>query len=524
MKKILTLTLALLLTLAPAAKAEIAREGYPVTAEKLTLTVFTGTETLTPEDLNTMTIFKKAEEATNIHIEWITVPQGTSYTDKKGLMLATDDLPDIFFGQVTASELIKYGGEGSFIPMEDLIAGYAPNLNAILEKRPELIPFITAADGHIYGVPKITEGLWNQVSRVYNINTQWLETLGLTMPSNLSEFKAMLIAMRDGDPNQNGLKDEIPITFSTDAQFSVSAFEYIFGAYGLAVSDSLLDVSEGKVGCSAQDDRFRQAIKYIADLYKEGLIDPDAFVMDQAQWKAKANSNPAIVGVSPNWDYNDNISDPQVLAQYGMMPPLWGDDGTRPCVYSPAMYGYNRGSGVITKACKNPEAAMRWIDYWFDEINSYEASEGPVGERLFYDENGTLLLGNGTETTVGAILPRASVCVNPFAVRALLKEYFVEKHIAYPSTFPKVDFITENVLKYADPDPFNTKLYYTLEEAETISMLETDIKNFINRKSAEWIIGGTIDEEWEAFQNDLMKMGMDQYLAVQQAAYDRMYK
>lgn len=523
MKRSLALVMVLCLLLPLAASAEIAKEGYPVTKEKITLTVFTGTETLSPDDLNSMTIFKKAEEATNIHIEWVTIPQGTSYTDKKALMLATDDLPDIFFGQITANELIRYGGEGSFIPMEGLIADYAPNLNEILVKRPELIPFVTAADGHIYGVPRITEGLWNQVSRVYNINTQWLDTLGLAMPTNLTQFKEMLISFRDNDPNQNGLKDEIPITFEAGSSFTVSVFEYIFGAYGIAVSDSLLDVSDGQVISLAQDPRFGDAIRYIASLYAEKLIDPDGLVMNSAQWKAKVNNDPVIVGVSPNWDYNDNISDPAVLAQYGMMPPLWGDEGQEPVVYSPAMYGYNRGYGVITKACQYPEAAMRWIDYWFDEINSYEASEGPIGERLFYDENGTLLLGDGTQTTVGSILPRASVCINPFAIRALLKEYFVEQHIAYPSTFPKVYFITENVLQYADPDPFNTKLYYTLEESEALSLIETDIKNFINRKSAEWIVNGTIDSEWDTFQSDLLKMGMEDYLKIQQAAYDRMY-
>ena len=84
------------------------------------------------------------------------------------------------------------------------------------------------------------------------------------------------------------------------------------------------------------------------------------------------------------------------------------------------------------------------------------------------------------------------------------------------------DFLLD-ILQYADPDPFNTKLYYTVEESETISMLETDIRNLINSKAAEWIINGTIDNEWEDFQYTLTQMGIDEYLAVQQTAYDRLY-
>lgn len=492
-------------------------------AETVTLTMLTGTETYTPEDINTMEIFQKSEAATGVRIEWITVPQGSPFNDKKALMLATDDLPDMIYGGVTASELVKYGAEGSFIPMEDLIAAHAPLLSALFEKRPDLVNFMTAEDGHMYGVPKITEGPWNQVSRIYNINTAWLERLGLAMPRNLSDFRAMLIAFRDQDPNGNGQADEVPMTFASGSAFSVSHFEYIFGAYGIGAAASLLDVQDGKVVCIATDGRYAKAIAYITDLYAEGLIDPDSFVMDNAQWKAKANDPSIVVGVSPNWDYNDNISDPNILAEYGIMPPLWGDDGQAPVVVSPAMYGYSRGHGIITKACKEPEAAMRWIDHWFDEINSYEASEGPIGVRLNYFEDGSLQLGTPASSVVGEMLPRASVCINPYAIRALLKEYFTEGHIAYPSTFPKVDFIESEVLQYADKDPFNTKLYYTLAESETISMLETDILNFINRRSAEWIVNGGVEADWEAFQQELLKMGLEGYLAAQQSAYDRMY-
>ena len=289
------------------------------------------------------------------------------------------------------------------------------------------------------------------------------------------------------------------------------------------MSGSLLDVQDGKVVCVAQDERFADAIRYIADLYAEGLIDPDAFVMDGSQWKAKMNNEAVIVGVSPNWDHNDHIANADVRAQYTFMKPLGGDNGEAPVVYSPTMYGLARGFGVITKECKDPQLAAKWLDYWYDCINSIEASEGCIGERQYYDENGTILTGNPDTSAVGALMPRAQTCLNPYTCRAMLKEYYEQKIVAIPSTFPKVDFITANVLPYADKDPFNTKLYYTLEESETISMLQPSIKNYINSKCAEWIMKGGVDAEWDEFQNTLKKMKLDEYLATQQGAYDRMY-
>ena len=46
------------------------------------------------------------------------------------------------------------------------------------------------------------------------INTQWLERLGLEMPTTMEELKAVLIAFRDQDANGNGdPNDEIPFDF-----------------------------------------------------------------------------------------------------------------------------------------------------------------------------------------------------------------------------------------------------------------------------------------------------------------------
>lgn len=515
MKKLLCSLLALVTVLSLAFSGGLAED-------KPTLSVFVGTETYTPEDINTIQVIAKAEQATGIHINWVSVP-GSSYNDKLGTILATDDLPDIIFGGVSTSQLVQYGDAGSFIEMENLIRpDLMPNLCALIEKRPDLLQFVTAPDGHVYGLPRATEGLWNQVERIYSINTTWLEKLNLEMPTTLADFKAMLIAFRDLDPNGNGLKDEVPFTFA-GSSFSVANFEYIFSAYGMGVGKCLLDVVDGKVVCVAQDERFADAIRYIADLYSENLIDPDAFMMDGNQWKAKISNEQTLVGVSPNWDHNDNISNPAVLAQYDFMKPLRGDNGEDPVIYSPAMYGLARGFGVITKECKDPELAAKWLDYWFDCINSIEASEGCIGERQYYDENGSILTGNPDTSIVAELKPRAQCALNPYTCRALLKEYYDSRLVAIPSTFPKIDFLNEYVLPYADKDPFNTKLYYNLEESETISMLETPIRDYINSKCAEWITKGTIDAEWDSFQKTLKDMKIDKYLEVQQAAYNRMY-
>jgi putative aldouronate transport system substrate-binding protein len=496
------------------------KEGYPIVNETVTLTALVGTGPDSPSDLNTITIIKEAEEETNVHIDWIGVSAGTALNERKSLMLATDDLPDIFYSRVTDTELAKYGAEGSFIPMEDLIAQYAPNLSAILEARPDLRAYATAPDGHIYGVPKVSEGPWSAVNRIYGINTKWLNDLNLEMPTNLAEFEAVLIAFRDKDPNGNGIADEVPLSFSAGDNFSIAVFEYVFSALGLPINSSLFDIKDEKVYCVATDPAFRQGVEILAKWYAEGLIDPESFIMNHGQWTAKLNLEPSIMGVAPCWDIADYIATPELLADYDYMPALKNNDGSDPIMVCPPTYGYFRGSGVITKACEHPEVAMRYIDYWFTPLNSYQSMEGKIGERLFRQEDGSLQLSSGDTTQVGAMeWARQASCLAFDGIWYVdAQQYATELRL--PSTDKKVAHITANILPYADPDPWIAP-FYTPEESEAIAIKLTDIRNLINREAGNWIINGVDDAKWDSLQSELAKIGLDDVLSIVQVAYDR---
>lgn len=521
MKRIISLTLVLILVLCSAAFAEgnFNAEGYPIVNEKVTLTALVGTGADSPADLNTITILKEAEEATNVHIDWIGVSEGSSFDERKGLMLATDDLPDIFYCCVTDAEMAKYGAEGAFIPMQDLIAQYAPNLSAYLDARPELRDYITAPDGNIYGVPKVSEGPWSAVNRIYGINTAWLETLGLQMPTTVSELEQVLIAFRDKDPNGNGIADEIPLSFA-GGNFSAAVFEYLFSSVGLPVDSSYFDVKDGKVYCVATDDRYREVIEIINRWYNEGLIDPEAFIMTDAQWQAKLNAEEAILGVVPCWDIADYIITPERLADYDYMLPLKGENGEDPVMVCPPEYGFFRGCGVITKACENPEVAMRYIDYWYAPFNSYQSMEGKIGERLFEQPDGSLQLASGDTPQVGAMeWPRQASCLGFHGLWYVdAQQYTTELRL--PSTDKKVAHIKSEVLQYADPDPW-LKVFYTPEESEIVAIPQTDLTSLINRKTGEFILNGISDDEWESFQSEIEAIGIEQLLTTMQVAYER---
>ena len=65
------------------------------------------------------------------------------------------------------------------------------------------------------------------------------------------------------------------------------------------------------------------------------------------------------------------------------------------------------------------------------------------------------------------------------------------------------------------------KLNYTAEEAERIADISTAIDSYVNESITAFITGIKDFSEWDAYLAELEKMHLEDYIAVQQAAYDR---
>ena len=107
-------------------------------AETATLTGLTSYPANTESDPNNRTIFKRLEEATNVHIDWTAI-QSDQWGDKITLAMAdTKTLTDfVFTAGFGDSDLLKYADQGIIIPLEGYIDEYMPNLKAVFDKYPE---------------------------------------------------------------------------------------------------------------------------------------------------------------------------------------------------------------------------------------------------------------------------------------------------------------------------------------------------------------------------------------------------
>ena len=59
---------------------------------------------------------------------------------------------------------------------------------------------------------------------------------------------------------------------------------------------------------------------------------------------------------------------------------------------------------------------------------------------------------------------------------------------------------------------------------ELLTQYETAIRGYTDRKRAEWILNGGIEEEWNAYLEEMEKLGLSKALEIKQKYFDEYYK
>jgi putative aldouronate transport system substrate-binding protein len=510
------LTLALLV---PAlAAAQDAQTSFPIVNEPITLTLM-GSKAGIQGEWETLRLFTRMAELTNVNVQFMTVPDD-GYNERKNLTFASGQLPDLFFGgRLTASDEVTYGAQGFLIPLEDLIAEHAPNLQRILDENPDIRSSITAPDGHIYALPKVTAGfgvypkLW--------INGAWLETLELGMPTTTQEFYQVLVAFRDGDPNGNGQADEIPLTATNLENWPLGDIRPgMLAAFGFTVGygKQLFDVHEGRVRFVPGEENFRAYLEYMNRLYSEGLLDPDAFTQNTQQVAAKGQEDRlgAFTSAGPflvvGTERNTEFPQLQPLTSEVSPEPVW-----------PRTSNVIRGTFAITRANQHPEATIRWVDYFYSPEGALLQVFGVEGESWEYTEAGGLRRivpegMNPEEYRAGQVTPDAG---------SNLPQYrpFVEAvtSIGIQETNPQNYYIGQETREKLEPvaRPTFPLLYFTEDEQMELNFLLADLESFVQQAEARFITGQQPLSEWESYLSTLNRIGAPRVLEIYQAAFER---
>jgi putative aldouronate transport system substrate-binding protein len=462
-----------------------------------------------------MELVQQWEEDTNIAIEWnMLAPE--VYLDKRNLLLASNDLPDAFLNsRFTDDELVRYGTDGTLIPLEGLIEQYAPNLQAIFEERPELKAAVTASDGHIYALPNAEELGLAAVPFFWSINKSWLDALGLDVPTTVDEYHDALVAFKTQDPNGNGKADEIPLSFINN--WWCADIGDLFAALGgIADNSDHRIVRDGEVIYTGADERYRDAIATLHEWYEEGLIDPESFTQDDKAYLAKGKTETPVLGSYVWWETAEVVGTDRA-DEYVLLPVLEGVEGQ--LVGSSNYADFGRNAFAITSANEFPSATMRWVDELYEPVMAAQVSYGPVGETLVENADGVLEQAELPEGVNAGEL-RQKVALGAGAPHVLTREHFETVVLPEPRALERLIDLEEHYLPYAEPENYPS-VFFSVEELEEIGSIEADIKALVEQKRAEWITSGGIEGEWDAYVSQLESMGLDRLVEIWQAGYDR---
>lgn len=489
--------------------------------ETKTLKFITGSSPLAPTDPNEKLILERLEKETGVHIEWTNYQ--ADFAEKRNLDISSGDLPDAIHNDNASDvELMTWAKQGVIIPVEDLIEDYMPNLKKILDDYPEYKNMITAPDGHIYSFPWIEElgegkESIHSVNAMAWINTTWLKKLGLEMPKTTEELVTVLEAFKTKDPNGNGKQDEIPMSFINAA--GNEDIKLLFAAFGVGDNDDHLVVgNDGKLDFTADNDDYKEAVKYFASLQAKGLLDSEAFEQDWNTYIAKGAEN--RYGVYFTWDKNNVSGD-----EYDVLPVLAGPDGKKNVTRTNNM-GFSRDRMVITSANKNLELTAKWIDAQYAPLQSVQNNWGTYGDdkqqNIFeFDQAKKTLKHLPLDGTAPAEIRQKTEVGGPLAI---LDTYYGKVTTMPDDAKWRLDLLKEYYVPYMSNNEIYPKVFMEKEDLDKIAQIEADMNDFILRKRAEWITGGNIDKEWSSYLEELERYGAKDWLAIKQKYYDEYKK
>jgi putative aldouronate transport system substrate-binding protein len=358
--------------------------------------------------------------------------------------------------------------------------------------------------------------------RAYFIRRDWLDTLGLDMPTSFEELESVLYAFKNEDPNGNGLNDEIP--YFNDKFEEMIRLANLWGArvYGYDSYEQRICLDDNnKLYHAWTAPEFKEALKGMAQWYKDGIIDPEVFTRKANTARQTLLIKDNTGGMTHEWiastsSYNNNeelLSTVPDFKLEGMLPVNKNGEAFEEHQRSPI----KPDGWAISSSCENPEAAIRFMDWFYSEEGNTAINFGI--------ENESYTMVDGEPQFTDETLE--SGAVNLF----LQQNYGAQLPIGYEQDFAyEKQWTSEEGVRtydlYTSSDiytaPYTPTLNLTAEETEINDQYVTALNTYQNEAVSAFITGKEdIDAGWDAYVQKCIDLGEDQLVELYQNAYDR---
>lgn len=465
------------------------------------------------------------EEAADVTLVWEEV--SADWDQKKSTMLAAGDTPDLIIGgnAVTDSDLATF--RTLFEDLSDDMDAL-PHVQAMFDEVDGAAAMATQADGSVYALPSWKE-FWPQAITRQYVNQQWLDNLGLAMPTTWDELFDVLLAFEEQDANGNGdPSDEIPMDWSPVGTTGYGYFQptALLGSLGLPVTGgggTGYFVEDGEVGNFLADERWKEVLSFLHRAYAAGLVNQDVITQDYSAYQsiARGSGDTATVGFSWGWTASDRFG-AQLAPQYASMAPLLAEAGQREEVtWSYDFENLTANHVVVSAQTESKDAALRVVNELYGQDMSMQVLFGDLGTNVVKSGDDTyevLPPADGESDPSTWKWTSTLADGGPLWIRSGLDVVLpTDLAEAVEQSAPLADAIA-NVDPDADVLPPYLKM--TTEDLSTLALNNSTILNLTQTKFAEFVTAGGIDAGWDAYVAQLEASGLEQNVEIYQRYYD----
>ena len=304
------------------------------------------------------------------------------------LMVATGEYPDFVFAKGSVSTLIR---NDALIDMSDLIDEYGPNIKKLYGDEYENLRY-SSEDPSIYQLcsDKVQE---ETLETSGTAQLQWavLQENQYRVPYTLEEYTQMIRDYMEKYPMING-KPAIGISIVCSDWHWYTMLSNPSGYMNGSADNGqwIVDDEKQEAYYKHAADGQKEYYKWLNEMYNEGILDPEFATQTHEDFVLKVAEGRVLGLLDEEWDYTGaEISlraDGQEEHTYAGLPVTI--DRSVKC---PSLKQQNLavGWGIgITKSCKDPVRAVRFLDWLCSDEAQILLNWGIEGVDYYYDENG----------------------------------------------------------------------------------------------------------------------------------------
>lgn len=322
----------------------------------------------------------------------------TDADTKLGLMIATDDIPDLISitDGDTINQLIDSGKVWSveeFFETYDPDSSYLRNFpedikNALINKYGgwySLPSHIESAD-HRVTYPMSCDIFEDNVTKGQNtsimFNENIMEELGITAEDVQTEsgFYAACEKVKTSGYTVDG-QSVIPVVLHGDLWINSSLDGIIKDTFGVVPVDA-----NGNYNRIETNPGYKYALKFVNNLIRNGYLDVNTLTLDE-----NANLSYVESGRVFCWIGNPAQTDKEAELGLTSFGPILADNGARPTMGINLLAGTGWIQTFVSKSCENPEALAKALSFALSDEGMWLNYYGVEGEDYTRQADGTMV-------------------------------------------------------------------------------------------------------------------------------------